>query len=539
MATVQTTLGPVSGFEDTHVLSEKSTAGQAKGDQRPVIKYLGIPYGVGGRWEQARPPTPWKSTKECIEYGPATPQLPGIIGQRISAQEGFLKRLHLGMSEENIFTINIYASEGVKEGDNVPVMFWTYGGSWKDGTAGAMLYDASNVIRASPQPIIIVSVNYRTNFFGFLASEDLKDEDGLVGNYGLRDQLLGLKFVSDNISKFGGDRDNITIYGESAGAASVVYHCVGRDAIFKRAIAQSGGSATMSYQKLEAHEAVWQLVLKEFNITADDKVERVKQARAIPTNDLLALLHKNPGISFAACQEDGPNAIWNEHPSAKFARGQVVPSLESYMAGVCTDEGLVFAHLFGLIGNQTTTNMFVGRHGTEAAAQYPEIYSNIGDVSQYKGALESHPAARMLHNELFEGPVMFDLEQLAKTGKVTCFMYRSNAILPYWRAFDWGVHHASELPFVFNSSALWGNDDNTEEGRTAQDYVDKWVSFAATGQPAAKSVWPQYTSQERKRYVFENGGSEKAHLEAADLTPAMQMHDKIIRDSAGIKLVAS
>ncbi|ORY78667.1 Alpha/Beta hydrolase protein [Protomyces lactucae-debilis] len=534
MATIQTTLGPVSGFVDTHVISDKSTADQPKSNQKPVVKYLGLPYGEAGRWEQARPHMQWSATKACLEYGPATPQLPAVMGQRMAKVDGFLKRLHLGISEKDIYTLNIYTPDGAKEGDDLPVMVWLYGGSWKDGSASAMIYDATNVIRDASQPVIIVTVNYRTNIFGFLATEDLRDNDGLVGNYGLRDQLLGLKFVKDNIRKFGGDAGNVTIYGESAGAASVVYHCVGRDAIFKRAIAQSGGTGTMSFLNIRDHEALWNLILKSFGIVSEDKAERVRRAKEIPMKHLLGFLHKMPGLIFSACQEQGPNAIWTEHPAAKFDRGETVPSLESFMAGVCTDEGLIFAQLFGMHDDQSRIDSFVKKHGA-AAAYYPHVYANIGDAKQHKGDLESHPASRMIHNELFEGPVVFDIERLSKAGKVKCFLYRSNAILPSWREFGWGVHHASELPLVFKTAGLWRNDANAEEARTAQDYVDKWVAFAARGEPANTQVWPQYSASNRQRYVFEMGGSSASHLEEVDISPAMQLHEGVIKAVAGIQ----
>lgn len=218
-------------------------------------KYLGIPYGQAERWKQARPAETWKDVRDCVEYGPACPQLPGeLIPKIAAASPGFHLRRHIGISESEMFTVNVFASEGVKEGDQVPVMVWIYGGSWRDGAAHAITYDPSNLVRSSSKPIIVVSLNYRTSCFGFFAARDLIDVDGLVGNYGIRDQLLGLKWVQKNISKFGGNQFDVTIFGESAGAASVGYHAGGLDPIFRRAILQSGAASTMNCTTVEEHE---------------------------------------------------------------------------------------------------------------------------------------------------------------------------------------------------------------------------------------------------------------------------------------------
>ncbi|CCG82792.1 Carboxylesterase, partial [Taphrina deformans PYCC 5710] len=400
---VQTTAGPVQGFIDTHVLSDKSTRSLPKSSQIPVQKFLGVPFGQAQRWSQATPVESWTQVRECFEFGPTCPQPAGMLSPILrKTTPGIHPREHIGSSEADMFTVSVFASEGVREGDKVPVMAWIYGGSWKDGSNASMFYDPTNVIRAASRPMIVVSINYRVNIFGFFASKDLIDSDGLVGNYGVRDQLLGLKWVNQNIEKFGGDADNVTIFGESAGAASVGWQVGGIDPIFRRAIAQSGAASTMGYQSVEAHEKTWQLLLSWFKIDLTDP-DRVRKARAISAEDLLKFLSAHPALQWAACIESGPNAIWAQHPDVRIAKGEYVESLESLIVGCTQDEGSIFTQFFGMEKSQGPVDKFLGAFG-EATPYIKKYYDGIEDVQNYKGKLTDHPVSRFLHDALFDGP---------------------------------------------------------------------------------------------------------------------------------------
>ena len=508
---IHTTAGPVKGFIDTHHLSQTSTHSLQAAGQRPVQKYLGIPYGQAERWGQAKPASKWTQTRECVEFGPACPQLPSFLSTQFANTDGFISRTHVGLSESDMFTVNVYSADQVKQGDEVPVMVWIYGGSWRDGAASDILYDPTVVVRNAERPMIIVTLNYRVNIFGFLASKDLVDEDGLVGNYGVRDQLLALKWVNANIDKFGGDKNNVTIYGESAGAGSVGYHIGGVDPLFKRAICQSGAGSTMSYNPLTKHEDTWTLLLKHFEISSTDP-DRVKKARALSTDAILEFLGANLALSWSACQESGSKAIWSSHPDVRLTNGEWVDSLESVLTGCCQDEGPLFADLFNMTRSQRTVNKFIDAHG-EAGKYFKQAYPGLDDVANHQGTVVDHPASLMLHDALFDGPVRYLADMLStrphkRTGKrVEVYLYKSEAILPTWFEFGWGVHHACDRPLVFNSATLWNNDDSRPEAKSAADFGSKWTNFAFNGDPGAK--WPQYDKDKKLRYVFEKDGGSR------------------------------
>lgn len=548
---IQTTSGAVRGFVDTHALVNASSVSlpPIADCVAPVQKFLGIPFGRAGRWEQAVPFTTTENdgdteegkVRDCVEFGPACPQLPGVLTARLKAlSPGMFPRNHVGISEvgEEMLTVNVFCSDGVKQGDDVPVMVWIYGGSWKDGAASGLVYDPTNLVRSAGRPMIVVTLNYRVNIFGFLASKDLVDEDGLVGNYGIRDQLLALKWVNRNIAHFGGDKGNVTIFGESAGAASVGWQVGGIDPLFRRAIAQSGGASTMGYQSVETHEKLWHLLLTHFGIDLQDP-ERVQKARAISMPDLLKFQAANPSLQWAACVESGPKAIWAAHPDVRIAKGEYVESLESLMLGCTQDEGSIFAEFFGMTASQKVVDKFLGAFG-EATPHIKKYYSGIEDVASYKGNLVDHPASRFLHDALFDGPVRFFAETVsstphARTGReVAVYLYKSEAILPAWETLDWGAHHFSEVPFVFNSASLWDNDPSSPEAKTAECFGGKWTSFAFTGCPG--SDWPRYTADDKRRMVLENGGRQRVEEVSAGASEmGLFMFGEIIRARWGIE----
>lgn len=538
-AIIETSVGPLQGFVDTHQLSDKSTSTLPRSSEKPVQKYLGVPYGRALRWAQATAPPKSTETIQCVEFGPSCPQPSGPLMQLIrSCTPGYMARKHLGSSESDLFTLNLFSSDGVKAGDDVPVMVWIHGGSWKDGASNNFLYDPTGVIRGNEKPLIIVTINYRVNILGFCASKDLVDEDGLVGNYGLRDQLLAFKWVNKNISAFGGDPSNVTIYGESAGGASVGWHIGGIDPLFKHAIAQSGAASTMNCQKVEQHEKAWQALLSHFNIELDDPL-RVQKARNLSSEDLLGYIAANPSLQWNACFESGPKAIWDIHPDVRISIGNYPSSLKSVMLGCCADEGAMFTEFMGMSKSQSRTDKFISQFG-DAAETIRAVYHGIDDVASHSTGLVGHPVSRFLNDALFEGPVRFLAETLSSTPNVksgkspTVYLYKSQALLPVWAEFKFGVHHISELPFMFNTSSFWDNDSSRPEAKVAANFLSKWAQFAANGVPA--STWPAFTQSEKNRLIFENDGTETIeNLLECSPNDGLQLFSHVIRSRWGIE----
>ena len=213
-----------------------SIAGQTSQDGAVAI-FRGIPFAkppVGDlRWRAPQPPEPWPDMRPARDPRPIAPQFPLPPNSLIP----------LGDEEqaEDCLYLNLWGP-GDPAGQRLPVIMWLHLGAFQFGSGSAPIYDGENWPRAGA---IMVTPNYRLNKFGFLAHPALSREDeGRSGNYGLLDQIAALEWIRDNIERFGGDPDRVTIAGVSAGSSSVSYLMGSPLArgLFHRAIAESGGS---------------------------------------------------------------------------------------------------------------------------------------------------------------------------------------------------------------------------------------------------------------------------------------------------------
>ena len=203
-----------------------------------VRAYLGIPYAappVGSlRWEPPQPPAPWKSTLPAVQFGNTCPQnnTLGVFAARSNT--------------EDCLYLNVYASGDADDrGRKRPVMFWIHGGGLLDGESND--YDGSKLVRDGKT--VVVTINYRLGALGFFAHPSLDKEGHRFANYGLMDQQFALQWVRRNISAFGGDPNDVTIFGESAGGGSVIANLASPSAkgLFQQAISESGGYAVTAY----------------------------------------------------------------------------------------------------------------------------------------------------------------------------------------------------------------------------------------------------------------------------------------------------
>ena len=203
-----------------------------------IASFKGIPFAappVGDlRWRPPQPVKPWTGVRKADEFAPAPIQDPAAV-----AELAKLGLPPIKFSEDCLY-LNVWTG-AKKAGEKRPVMLWIYGGSFTSGMTNYPDYDGTNLARKG---VVLVSVAYRVGLMGFLAHPELSKESGMgSGNYGIRDQIAGLKWVKENIAQFGGDPSNVTIFGESAGGLSVALLTAsplakGR---FQRAISESGG----------------------------------------------------------------------------------------------------------------------------------------------------------------------------------------------------------------------------------------------------------------------------------------------------------
>jgi len=221
----------------------RTDAGIVQGTlEEGLAVFRGIPYAappVGKlRWQPPQAPPSWTGVQKAASFGPACPQ------QEVSELEG---GGDLGRMSEDCLYLNIWKPL-TQRNEKLPVMVWIHGGGFVVGAGSGPEYPGDRLARKG---MIVVTLNYRLGALGFFVHEDLEKESpaGVSGNYGLLDQIAALRWIKKNIAAFGGDPERITLFGESAGAASISLLMLSPQArgLFHRAIMESATATTLPY----------------------------------------------------------------------------------------------------------------------------------------------------------------------------------------------------------------------------------------------------------------------------------------------------
>ena len=250
---VSTPCGPVQGC-----------AGRVPGTRA----YKGIRYATAGRWEYPRQVTAWEGTYNATAYGHCSYQPRAFYNEEENLKKIFyyneFRKGETYTYDEDCLFLNIFTPDNAKEGDKLPVLFYIHGGGFTGGCGHEKHFDGP-VWPA--KGVIGVTINYRLGPMGFVCLPQLKEEAGFTGNYGLYDQMTAMKWVRDNIASFGGDPENITIMGQSAGAMSVQQHIFSpmTEGLFHKAVMSSGGGVSKALAAAPAEKAYpfWQAAMEK------------------------------------------------------------------------------------------------------------------------------------------------------------------------------------------------------------------------------------------------------------------------------------
>ena len=247
--------------------------------------YKGIRYATAGRWEYPQQVTAWEGIYNATQYGSCSYQPRAFYDEEAMPEKAFYyKEFRKGATytySEDCLFLNIFTPETAKAGDKLPVLVYIHGGGFTGGCGHEKHFDGP-VWPA--QGIIGVTLNYRLGPMGFVALPELQEEAGYTGNYGLYDQLEALRWINRNISAFGGDPENVTIMGQSAGAMSVQQHCLSplSQGLFHQAVMSSGGgvSKVLSAASPEKAYDFWHAMMEKTGC------ETLEAFRALPVQEL-------------------------------------------------------------------------------------------------------------------------------------------------------------------------------------------------------------------------------------------------------------
>ncbi|MCV7111895.1 carboxylesterase family protein [Mycolicibacterium setense] len=403
-----------------------------------LVRARGVRYGTAKRFAVAEPPAAWSGVRDATQSGPACPQRPSRLGW---VTGNVLDGLS---TDENCLVLTVTAPA---DAHRLPVMVWFHGGAYVAGSGESAKYDAGALVRTGN--VVVVNVSYRLGIFGYLAPPGAGED-----NLGLRDQILALRWVHDNIAAFGGDAGNVTAFGQSAGAHSVWSLMLSKDAagLFHRAILQSAPLELDHGRDDMAQKMVAAMATSLAGADpAEVSVERLLAAEgaAVAAAQGLGLLS---GLAFAPRLGRGP-----------------LPDPEDVPDAIADAAGRV--------------ELLVG-YTKDDAAPFAAMDARVYRLSRVPvlGHLAMRAGSAAVTKQAFAGPA----ERLAAA-------WRAHGGRVGTYRFDWapdgaplGACHCMELPLLFGSPQTWADapmlgPQRAVDAQLSAEMRTRWTQFAHHG----------------------------------------------------------
>jgi para-nitrobenzyl esterase len=499
-------------------------AGTASASQPSVRVFKGIPFAApplgDNRWRAPQPAAKWEGVRQadafgapCIAGAPSQGRGGGRAAAAQAAPPAQVAPPREPARSEDCLYANVWTSAN-NANDRRPVMVWIYGGGFTGGSGGLAWYDGENLAAKGP---VIVTFNYRLGTFGFFAHPELAKESArnASGNYGMMDAIAMLQWVKKNISAFGGDPNNVTIAGESAGAI-MVGALVGSPlakGLFHRAIAQSGGWMGLTMQRMNTSAQAQENGAKAMAALG---VQTIAELRAKPLAELV-------GLSGAGLVVDG--YVIPEDLSLTFMNGK--QNAVDVLTGSNKDEAN-----FGVCGQAAG---LVGRGGGSSGLTLDAFKTNAqrrfgdadGDFLQLYGVTsdaETQPAAHIACADEINWNMRQWGAQQAKVGKKAYVYFFTRIPTLSGKPSPQGANHTAEISYAFNNPKGQANqtwdDVDTKLAATMSSY---WVNFITKGDPNGSGLpnWPQYRDINSKVMLL----GDTVQAEAAPPVDKLRFYD--------------
>ena len=367
------------------------------------------------------------------------------------------------MSEDCLF-LNVWTPD---TGASLPVLVWLHGGANTGGWSFEPNYHGHEL---AARGAVVVSIQYRLDVFGFLAHPELSAESphASSGNYGILDQIEALRWIKRNIAAFGGDPDNVTLFGESAGAGDIAYLLLSplADGLFHRAISQSGGWPAWQTRTVADDEAEGSGFLQAAGIKG------IAELRSMPTQALFDIAEEH----FERGYDDPPVDGWL----------LPAPPAEMLASGAFRPRPVVF-------GTNAHEMLMYLEGATEA--DWQDALAEAGDRAGVEALLAGLPLRdrldRLQSAVQFQCPSLVLADGFARAGAPT-FVYRFDRV----RGGEHGIgaYHGAEIPYIFDTHDAWLPTDADDQALTER-MMGFWLRFAASGNPnhGDAAQWPRWT----------------------------------------------
>jgi len=480
-----------------NVAVTNTDAGKVRGYvHNSIFTYKGIPYAEAKRFEAAQKPKPWTGVRSSMTYGPVAPLTEPTT--QVQDESEFVFHHDWGYSSEDCMRINVW-TPGIADGKKRPVLFWIHGGGFTAGSSQELpSYDGENLAKTGD--VVVVSINHRLNILGYLDMSSYGEKYKHSANNSIVDIKVALEWVKNNISNFGGDPGNVTIFGQSGGGAKVnaLMALPAAKGLFQKAINESG-AFTSNMPDKALTQAITAEVLKVLNIDAANADSLQK-------------------VPFQTLADAGKKALKNVadkmkaegKPIAGFGLGWA-PSLdgEDFPYQIASKEAFDMSKdiplMIGTVKNEFSVFMSAGLNDAPLDKVTTAIRQQRGDktdafIAAVKKAYpnDTKPSDLIAVDAMFRpGAVVQANQKSALTGGAPVYMYLFTWQSPVMDG-KYKAMHCMELPFVFNN--IQRCEEMTGGGKDAYALAEKvskaWVNFARTGNPNHKGLpnWPAYNA---------------------------------------------
>jgi len=447
-----------------------------------VVAYKGVPYAappVGNlRWQPPQPVKSWDGVKKADTFGASCLQ---GKNSRLPWTKEFMVQNEVS---EDCLYLNVW-TPAKKSDAPLPVFVYIHGGGFGEGSGAIESYQGANLAEMG---VVVVTINYRLGIPGFLASPELTAESPhhASGNYGLLDQVAALQWIKDNIKSFNGNPGNVTICGQSAGAASVHYLTASPLAkgLFQRAIAESGSSLTgFPMRSLAEAEK------KGAEFLASKHATTLAEARALPASDLL--YEGAPGAGPSATDIDG----WflPQDVTGTFATGRQndVP----FMTGNTSEDA---APLFGPHITADKYTEFAQQRYKDLAPRYLGLYPAKTDDEVLQAQIKAGQDRGRVSTYLF-------VLRRNETSKTPAYTYYFDRATPWPEHPEFGAFHTSDIPYMMRNLKLVDHPYEAADYKVSDTMSQYWINFMKKGDPNGQDLEKWDAVSKEKKQVQEIG----------------------------------
>ena len=486
----------------TSVLSAYAFAASSDQDQAPVVKvssgaisgliddgvyaFKGIPYAQAERFMPPEKPDAWDGVREATKFGPIAMQVNSWSPEDV-------------MDEERLFTVNVW-TQGINDHKKRPVMFWLHGGGFRVGASDDPITHGENL--ANKGDIVLVSVNHRLNVLGYLDLSDFGEQYANSANVGMLDVVAALEWVNENIEAFGGDPQNVTIFGESGGGGKVgtLMSMPAAQGLFHKAIIQSG--TLINVMTKEKSREVGRAVVAKLGLNAED----LSELKNMPYKEL-EKIGNEAKAEILGVRQPGSSEMFGLVPVPDGVNLLQQPFTPDF-ADISKDIPL----MIGTTLNELVRTVYDEKDLTiaEAKARLAQTYRDQTDkfIELYAQAYPDYTPQDLLSIDTVFRPYTIrtaDARSATREAPVYSYMLTWKSTVEDGTK---GSFHGLDIPLAFDNIELGKHwTGATDEARSLADTMSwAWINFAKTGNPNVEGVlppWNAYSQENGETMIFD------------------------------------